>query len=227
MHSASRYEKLRRDLGAEVSLFEFPGFGETPPICYRNILHRYTLLLVEELQSCEYDYVIGHSMGGNILLRALSCMDCKATAILLSPVYRGVDLLKPLALLYPFLYAALLLVQKVHNPLTTFCIKCSALLTVNSWRLIDEQIVTDVRRASTLVALNSLIELAWDRWKATASMPQVHVVMGAADRLISRRKIESLPNVQIHYLHGVGHTALLEDYNALFQLLRRLMEKET
>lgn len=230
MHSKERYAKLKHDLEKSgtylVSLFEFPGFGDTPPKFYFNILNHYTKLLVAELQEKNYDYVIGHSMGGNILLRAMMQGQSRAKLMLLSPEYKGIDMLKPLVLLYPLIYISLFFIQKFKCPLTSFLIKCSAFLTINDWDKIDEQTISDARRASTLVALNTMIELALDNWQLTGKEwknGKVHLILGSADRIISKRKMNLLAkqfnDTQIHYIPEIGHTAVLENYNELLKIL--------
>ena len=121
MHSGKRYEKLKLGMEKsgkyEVVLYEFPGFGERRAKYYFNILEQYKNELEKELQSKKYDYVIGHSMGGNILLRILSDNFYGAKLILLSPEYGGIDILKPLIIFYPLLYIILFLVQKIKSTL--------------------------------------------------------------------------------------------------------------
>lgn len=230
MHSKERYAKLKHDMekygNCLVSLFEFPGFGETQPKYYFNILNQYTKLLVTELQENHYDYVVGHSMGGNLLLKALIQGQSRAKLTLLSPEYKGIDILKPLVVFYPIAYVLLFLIQKIKCPLTTFLIKCSAFLTINSWDKIDEQTILDVRRASTLVALNTMIELAWDNWRLSKhewKNGEVHLILGSADRIITKRKMnllaKQIKNIQIHCIQGIGHTAILENYEELLKTL--------
>ena len=234
MHSAKRYERLKEDLEKDgmydVVLYEFPGFGKTKPKYYFNILQRYKSELEKELQTKKYDYLIGHSMGGNILLRVLSGGYYQAKLILLSPEYGGIDLLKPLVVLYPIIYLVLYLVQKITCSVTTFLIKCTALFTINNWKKIDEQIVMDTRRASTIVALNTMIELAWDCWKIEKQAwenGKVYLIVGEGDRIIRRHKMEKLirqfDNIKVYEIPQIGHTAVLENYEELLKMLKELI----
>lgn len=235
MHSGKRYEQLKLDMEKsgkyEVVLYEFPGFGERRAKYYFNILEQYKNELEKELQSKKYDYVIGHSMGGNILLRILSDNFYGAKLILLSPEYGGIDILKPLIIFYPLLYIILFLVQKIKSPLTTFLIRMTALFTINDWEKIDEQIVFDTRRASTIVALNTMMELAWDSWKVGPKKwenGKSYLILGENDRIIKRNKMnrmmKQIPNIHVQNIPKIGHTAVVENYEELLKMLNIIME---
>ncbi|MBQ3496996.1 MAG: alpha/beta fold hydrolase, partial [Oscillospiraceae bacterium] len=234
MHSGKRYEKLKEDLekGGEVkvALHEFPGFGESRPTAYFRVLRRYERDMGKLLREREYDFVIGHSMGGNILLRALSDMECRPRLILLSPAYGGMNMLKPMVILYPFIYVGLFLTQKIECRLTDFLIKCAALLTINDRKKIDGQTIADVRRASALAALNTMMELAWDGWRVEPKKwtgRKVELILGENDRIITKRKMEKLAqalgDVNVHTIGGIGHTAVLENYDVLLEMLRGMV----
>lgn len=235
MHSGKRYEQLKLDMEKsgkyEVVIYEFPGFGESRAKYYFNILEQYKNELEKELQSKEYDYVIGHSMGGNILLRILSDNSYETKLILLSPEYGGIDILKPLIVFYPLLFVILFLVQKIKSPLTTFLIRMSALFTINDWKKIDEQIVLDTRRASTMVALNAMMELAWDSWNVAPKKwenGKIYLILGENDRIIKRNKMnrmmKQIPNIRVHCIPKIGHSAVLENYEELLKVLDIIME---
>lgn len=237
MHSAKRYIQLKEELEksgiGEVTLYEFPGFGESKPKYYFNVLRCYKKDVENELMENDYDYVIGHSMGGNILLRVMTERAYKTKLILLSPEYRGIDYLKPLIILYPLLYIPLLLVQKLKCSVTTFLIKCMAFLTINDWKKIDNIIVEDVRKASTLVALNTMIELAWDCWRVDRTKwknRKVNLIIGEKDRIILRYKMNKLKKefdeINIWCMQAIGHTAVLENYSELLEILQKILKGE-
>lgn len=228
MHSSMRYRRLQKDLEStgrfQIDLYEFPGFGASPPKYSRNILKRYATDLRQYLKENTFDIILSHSMGGNVLLKALLADSedvprCRKL-ILLSPVYGGVDCLKPLIFLYPVIPAGLRFLQL---PLAgcRLLVKLVSLLTINSWSDIDLRIIADARRADPKVAARTMMEMAFDRWKVkkTLDQDQVLLVLGAKDRVISKRKMEKLRRdlggCRVKVLKGIGHTAVVEDYQAL------------
>ena len=234
MHSAERYSKLADDiqkkLHCKVVLYEIPGFGETKPIRYTNLLKGYSDDLVSILCDNNYDYVIGHSMGGNLLLRALEKADVDSKLILLSPEYRGISYLKPLTILCPIMPLGLFALQKINCGLTDFFMKIIALLTVNRWAQIDDRIIIDSRSANPIVATVAMFELAWDAWRVTRSVwqkKQVSLILGQNDRIILKNKMRQLqrdlPCCNTYQLFGIGHTAVVEAYDELFNILKNII----
>lgn len=237
MHSKERYRRLKEDLEKnemfEVTLYEFSGFGKSKPEIYFNILQHYKKNIKKLLQERKFDYVIGHSMGGNILLRAMSEIHCRSNIVLLSPEYNGIHILKPLTILYPMLGIVMFCGQKIRCSITDFFIKCTAFLTINKWEKIDNLIIEDVRQASTLVALNTMMELTWDCWridKKTWNHRAVELIIGEYDRIISRNKIKRLirdvGDVKVHMINRIGHTAVVENYEELLKILLKIFERE-
>ena len=230
MHSSDRYIMLKRDmeklLECTVDLYEIPGFGKTKPICYSNLLHYYSLHVRDVIAENEYDYVIGHSMGGNILLRALDMIDTKANLILLSPEYMGISYLKPLTIFCPIMPLGLLILQKIECKFTTFIMKLIALLTVNKWQQIDDRIIKDSRRANALIATVAMFELAWDSWRITSDLwkeRKVNLLVGQNDRIILAKKMQLLRHdlccCELHQITGIGHTAVVEAYDELLKII--------
>lgn len=235
MHSADLYRKLKEDLENKglykVKLYEFPGFGDTPAGQYHHLMDYYTKLMEKELLENHYDYVIGHSMGGNILLRAMKNKKSNAKLILLSPEYNGITLLKPLMILAPIMPWMLYLFKKWSNPITIFLIKCMALFTINSWEKIDDQIVMDTRRAAPIVATCAMVELAWDNWRISKDEWKcggVELILGEKDRIITQGKMKRLRDdigdCHIYMIRDIGHTAVLEAYDKLSNILIKIMQ---
>lgn len=234
MHSADTYKKLKADLEKtgryEVTLYEFPGFGDSPAEKHFQVMKYYTQKLEMELAREAYDYVIGHSMGGNILLRAMADKDMDTRLILLSPEYNGIAVLKPVILFIPVVPLVLLLLKKVSCSFSTFLIKCMALFTINSWNHINDQIVLDTRKASPVVAACTMLELAWDGWRIGKDQwrcGKVSLILGEKDRIISRKKMKCLCDdlgvCQVYGIRKIGHTAVLEAYDRLFHTLMKIL----
>lgn len=234
LHSADMYKKLKADLekngSYQVKLYEFPGFGNTPVEKNHRLLDYYTRKIEKELVEGCYDCVIGHSMGGTILLRALAGKRSGAKLILLSPEYGGIALLKPFVIFMPVMPLALSLLKKGSCFITTFFIKCMALFTINRWEKIDDQIVIDAKRADPLVAACTMTELVWDNWRVKRGdrkYGKVQLILGERDRIITQRKMKCLCNdigkCHIHVIKGIGHTAVLEAYDKLLEILLKIV----
>ena len=234
MHSADLYKKLKEDLekkgSYKVKLYEFPGFGNTPAERGHKLLDYYTKKIEKELVEGCYDYAIGHSMGGNILLKALAGKELNTKLVLLSPEYGGIALLKPLVIFMPIMPLILYFFKKGPCLITTFFIKCMALFTINSWEKIGDQIVIDTKRAAPIVATCAMIELAWDNWRVNRGEWKcggVELILGERDRIIMQRKMKYLYNdiekCHVYVIKGIGHTAVLEAYNRLLKILLKIM----
>ncbi len=243
IHSAKRYQRLKKDLerlGAyHVELYEFPGFGDTPARYKRDILSGYVAEMRRYLNEHDFDGIVAHSMGGNVVLRAILGKDGvrrKPALVLLSPVYQGVGILKPLMLFYPLLFPGMWLLQRPFAG-CRLLVKLASLFTVNSWADIDERIVVDARRADTMVAVRTLWELTFDCWRVaknkgmkgnmTEKIPpcQVTLVWGKKDRVITKRSmallVGDLGGCDVRVFPEMGHTMVVEDYDELLKLFQK------
>ncbi len=230
MHSAARYEKLKEDLerraGVSVTLYEFPGFGDTPARYEKDILENYCRDLGRYLKAHDFDYVIGHSMGGAVALRAAAACLRETFWILLSPEYGGIPLLKPWAFVKPLVRPALDMAKR-KNRVCALVIKVMSLFTVNRYSRIDDRIVEDVRRADSGAACELMFELAKDRWSVKEDSGlggKMLLIIGEKDRLIPRPhmlRLKGQLGCEMDVLKGIGHTAVLEDYEGLLELLCR------
>lgn len=172
MHSAARYERLKRDLEEtglyEVVLYEFPGFGETPARYRSNILSRYVEDMKRFLKTGDFDAAMGHSMGGYVVLRAACEEGTGIPLVLMSPVYGGLGFLKPFVIIYPLVVLG---IRFLRLPVrgTAFLIRLFSLFTINRWEAVDRRIIEDARRADPQVAARTLFEMAFDRWTVADS----------------------------------------------------------
>lgn len=230
LHSADRYRKLKNDLekkcDCEVTLYQLPGFGGVPAKKKICVLPYYTKLLKKELEK-QYDCMIGHSMGGNVLLKAMSPA-VSSKLILLSPAYGGIPLLKPMTVLFPILPLGLFIIKMYPCLLTDFLIRCMAGVTINSRDKIDTQIFKDVRRADVFVSVSTLFELVWDTWKIDKRQwknREVVLVIGEKDRVIRAGRIRRFcgepGGCTVYCIKGIGHTAVLEAYDDLLETLEK------
>lgn len=254
LHSAKRYERLKRELeqdgNCNVTLWEFPGFGDTPAHLRTSILKHYaqdveTLLRrgrQEEASKREplgkkafdggtskrekFDVLIGHSMGGNILLRAAVSCSYTGKLILLNPEYGGIPAFRPFSFLSPLLFI-FLLCTRLPRPLTEPVIRLAALLTVNRADLVDERLIDDARRADPAAAAVLFAELAWDRYRiprGTVFSEKPVLLISSEDRLIPaghmRLLRRELGDCTAIVFKGIGHTIVLEDYGRLVAILK-------
>ncbi len=232
MHSAARYEKLKKDLekegNCEVLLYEFPGFGATKAKYKKNIMEHYAEDMKIYLRENAFDMIIAHSLGGNIVLKALYRNESDLKLVLLSPEYAGIPLLKPMVILAPLVWLGLWL-AKLPGKVSDFFIKLLALFTVNKWKDIDGQIITDVRRADVCVSTKLMFRLAYDSWRLPEDyqlQQKVLLCIGEKDRIILRSHMEwlkaELKNCEWKCFQGIGHTAVLEDYETLLKTIKEI-----
>ena len=233
MHSAARYGRLKRDLenqrACHVELYEFSGFGDTPVKYKRNILDNYVKAMKTYISCHEFDVIIAHSMGGNIVLKAVTQENLKCKKlVLLSPVYKGIEFLKPFLFLYPLGIGGINFL-KCPCWSSDFLIKIMSLLTINHWRDIDKQILLDVRKVDSRVAARSLFELAFDSWKVkdNAFCCKVNLLLGEKDRVISKKKMRNLQQdlggCKVQVFPNIGHTAVTEDYERFFDTIAKII----
>ncbi len=240
MHSARRYAKLKDALEAygniQVTLYEFPGFGETPAKNRdkkhaHDIMAEYLEDLKSYLKSHHFDYIIGHSMGGNLALRAVAENHSQEALILLSPEYEGIALLKPLIFIRPLVRAALRFAAR-KNLAGIFFIKLASLLTVNKLSKIDDLMIRDAWQADKETAEELMFELAFDKWNVGPAYKPgrtMLLIIGEKDRIIPRSHMSDLKNhvagCKMYVMKGIGHTAVLEDYEGLLKVLLRWVDK--
>lgn len=233
LHSASRYVKLKEALerweNVQVTLYEFPGFGDTPARYGKGILKHYTKDMIHYLRENPFDYIIAHSMGGNVALKAVSSLRLDCRLILINPVYRGIPALGFLLPAAPFLLLGLELI-KIHSPFCDFLIKLGALLTVNCWSQLDELVLKDARRADAWTAAALVFEMAFDRFRLKgATQPACNTLLfiSQKDRVIPRRHMkwlyQDLKKRKMVVFKGIGHTPAVEDFEELVrQILRHI-----
>lgn len=240
MHSAARYRRLKRDLErlgiCRAELYEFPGFGDTPARYKRRILAHYAVDMGQYLKEHSFDGILAHSMGGNVVLRAVLEGDREEKIMLMSPVYQGIGLRIGGLFFYPAISVGLRLLQ-IPCMGTGFLIRLLSLFTINRFSAVDRQIVSDVRRADAAVAARTLEEMIFDRWRVdrwrkagSGGNSKVTLLLGRRDRVISQRHMKVLGKDlgdrlgKVEILEGIGHTAVLEDYDGLLQAVCRWID---
>ncbi len=227
MHSYKRYVKLAEDLSsvATVALVTLSGFGGTKCHVKENIIDAYVKDMVEYLDENECDLIIGHSLGGNIVLKTLEASsNIKSSVLLLNPAYFGIDQAK-FIVKFPRLNNLFFSMRcKLPRFICKPFIKIFTLISVNKYSLIDDILIDDVRSAQPLTATQLIKELAVDTWRASENIKNnITVVMSEKDRIISSAKIrvllKDLKNARLITFKKTGHTSILENYDDVLKIV--------
>lgn len=230
MHSSERYVKLAKELESDCSctILDLPGFGGSNSIAKWNIIEAYTNEMITLLSKEKFDILIGHSLGGAIILRVLEKMSDKylGDVILASPSYCGINHLKPIAFFVP-INAFLFKIQSMCPRIVSApFIKVVGLLSVNKWDLIDDVLINDSRKANAWTAAVLMYELAFDKWrtKNLANIEKIRIINSKKDRIILDEKISvlktDLKTFQLIEIPDVGHTTVLEAYDEFVKIIR-------
>lgn len=233
MHSAARYQPLKDELAEyEGGCYEFPGFGDTPPVFKGRILDCYAKELAIYLRTHETDLIIAHSMGGAVLLRTLNryLPEEEYTVILLNPVYGGVPKLLPAVVLLPAVWAGLWILRHLPFSFSRWVYRVFSLATINHWKNIDELISIDAKKADPFTAAFLLAEMALDRFSTGLLKSHIWLVVSGKDRILSRKSLKRLR----HDLGGcgwieyprTGHTPVAEAFDKVLEDIRRVSETD-
>lgn len=232
LNSAERYLTLSEKLSkfGNVDIYEFEGFGNTK-FEYKsfNILKYYEDSLKEFLKGKRYDLIITHSMGGNILLKALNSSRLEINHVILSnTAYNGVPLLKPIAWIIPvniFLFSIIkILPENLIKPI----LKKISLLTIQDTKYFDDIMFRDILKCNPIVASISLFQLTFDNFRFTKTDNQNSikfiVTYSDGDRIIplrnTRKLIEDLCNPTVKVFKNIGHTVALEAEHEYYELIK-------
>ncbi|MEG1567848.1 MAG: alpha/beta hydrolase [Anaerovoracaceae bacterium] len=233
MHSANRYIGLAKRLsGCKVDLVDLPGFGCNKYVGkVEEVEHIHIAYLTELLVNNKYDFVIAHSWGAYILLRTVPLLDksAKPNIILLNPVYGKNNKLKVLVPMEKFIGWIFSMQKRLPFWLIKIPTKISALLTINRWSLIDDNIVLDARRANPYIAAHLLSVMACNNWilENKSSYMKSYLIYSDKDRVIEKANIENLctalqPTI-FKVFHGVGHTLVIEKFEELAILIEQII----
>ncbi len=231
IHSYKRYIKLAEDLSsvATIELVKLPGFGNTKCDVKENITSYYVEEFIKLLDKNEYDLIIGHSLGANVILRALESCSVRSKILLLNPSYYGIDHLKFIARFEKFNTMFFNLQSKLPRFICKPFIKVLGLTSINKYSLVDDMLVDDVRSAQPDVAALLLKEIAFDTWRASKNIESdITVVVSKKDRLISQKNneilVKDLENFKLITFEKSGHTCIVENYDDVLEIVLELLE---
>lgn len=238
LHSAERYFELAERLSkfTDVDIYEFEGFGGTK-FKYRalNILEYYVEKLENYLAGKEYDIVVTHSMGGNILLKVLSKTNYKFNHVILSnTAYLGLPLLKPVVWMLPVTMLSFCVTKFIPRWVTKPIFGKISLLTIQNPKYFDEIMFKDVLRCNSIVAAITIFQLAFDRFKFVKNTRNNEidfvVTYSENDRVIplknTQKLINDLRNPSVKEFKNIGHTVALEARDDYYQMIKDIMDRE-
>ncbi len=237
MHSSCGYktigDKLLSMYDCELYLFDSPSFGINKPITYKKMLDTHGKILSKLIHKHEFDLIIGHSMGGSLVIRAVENLRFKKIPkiILACPEYYGINKFIPFAFT-PRLLAILVSFLKRYGSkkfLTKFVKKLSTLYVKDS-NLIDEDIVNIVVNSHSLGSMRLLRELAFDRHriKDPTNFSKTLLIISEDDAIISKKKIKMLIKdgqiPQIGKFNNIFHTPVIECSDDFFEKIVDFIE---
>lgn len=238
LHSAKRYFELAERLSefADVDIYEFEGFGKTK-FNYKtvNILDYYVKKLQNYLKEMEYDIVITHSMGGNVLLKVLSNSNCKISNVILSnTVYQGLPILKPIVWILPITVLSLWVPKVIPKRLIKPILRKISLLTIQEPKYFDDIMFEDALRCNAIVAAITIFQLAFDRFRFIQETQNDEIIFivtySEKDRVIPLRNTQKLikdlrfPIVKEY--KNIGHTVVLEAQDDYYQMIKEIIDIE-
>lgn len=227
MHSYKRYEKLAQDLSDKmcVSLVTLYGFGGTSCDIKQNIIDEYIKYLIDFLKYNRFDLIIGHSLGGNLILKMLESDDSiDSKILLLNPAYNGIDSMKYASHFLPVFHFLFILQKKIPLIIAKPLIKIASLISINRYSLIDDICVDDIRSINPYTAKQLMKELAFDEWQVTKPYRnEITIVMSENDRLIKKNKLQKLHSdlntSKLIIFKNIGHTSVIENYDDVYNLI--------
>lgn len=232
-HSKDRYQALSQLLqNCHCDLVDLPGFGEHHFTGNVDDIEEIHINFVrKQLNQLDYDYIIAHSWGGRVALKALSSeeINSSATLILLNPAY-GKNRRLTLLGKSKFVMAPIFSLQKnLPLCLVKFPIKVAALCSINRWKLIDDMIIDDARRANPQVATEILHKMATSSCHLSPShiKNEIFLIYSNKDRAISKNCFQELQqdlNPKTRVIQGVGHTLVLESLDNLEKELNSIIK---
>ncbi|MFI3253553.1 MAG: alpha/beta hydrolase [Eubacteriales bacterium] len=230
-HSKKRFQRLCADLSQfSCKAIDLPGFGDHK---FSGDLHKIEeihIAYVKEILEEGFDFVISHSWGCRIVLQALS--SSATVAIMLNPAYGDNQQLKILKDREKVLEAIFTMSHKAPDFLTTVPIKIAALPSVNHYGQVDDIIVEDARKSDPQVSAK-IVEIMCNKpfftnkWNFPS---QVHLLYSDQDRVISPSCFQDFINDLSPYTHffpQVGHTLILEVYEALRLKITNILQLYT
>lgn len=232
MSSSKIYMKFAKYLEKEcdITLIDLPGFGEEKfskeLLKGNNFLEFYKLEIVKLLEKEKFDIIVGHSLGSNLILKAIDDFNFKGRVILLNPCYNGIDFLRFIYLLTSINRLLFKIKSLLPRWIVKPFIKLFSLLSINKWSLIDDMIIDDVRVADPYVAYKVMNELVFDKWrfKNKNNIRNITIIKGEKDRLIKEEKInilmKDIRECRLVKLRNTGHTTIVEDYDKFIKIFK-------
>ena len=227
-HSNARYMGLAMSLVKHnVINYNLSGFGGETPKYRHNILDNYVTEIKGHLYNNNYDVIIAHSMGANIILKALDGKKFKGKIILIDPVYSGIGLLK---LCTPFMYSMYLL-NILPKFITKPILKLVSLFTINEFKYMDNLLFKDIYRADVHTTISTFRDMTKDTFRVInwVNENRVYLIRGKKDRVIPKKTTNLLKRdlgIDDFYLFDCGHSPMLESEDEFLSVIKFIVDGE-
>ena len=229
--SAKRYKNIKEfiemNTSYKVTLYECPGFGETELDSYKE--HPFNIY-VKEIRRLiafeDYEYIIGHSMGANLILRAVDGMVTNSELILINPVYYNLIKLLPITLITPVLplmwlvlqFSKMRTIKKIGKPLLH--------LMFNDVNKCDNLFFRDLRNPKFSLMVETLFTMIFSNWrfpKIQHKVNKTNIIVSGNDKLIDMRSIDMLENdvanCERFIIEDGSHMSIMENYEDICNIL--------
>lgn len=231
MNSSIMYNRVKDDLSDKVNVttIDLPGFGGTKSLYKFDLIDHYVGYVHNILITKEFDVVVCHSMACLIILKLLSKYDnFKFDIVLFNPACKCKKYLRYNFLLLPIIYVLFKMKDILPVFITKPFIKLFALVSVNDYTKINDELITSIINTDTRVAIVLLYELTHSKFILNKKLyNKCLIVISEKDRIVENRetiKLKSnLINSNIIELHSVGHTTVLEDYYSFIRVIRTII----
>lgn len=232
MNSSIMYNRVKNDLKdkANVTTIDLPGFGGTKTLYKFDLIDSYVEYVHNILITKEFDVVVCHSMACLIILKLLSKYDnFKFDIVLFNPACKCKKYLEYSFLLLPIIYVLFKMKDTLPVFITKPFIKLFALVSVNDYNKINDELITSIINTDTCTAIVLLYELTHSKFTVNKKLyNKCLIVISEKDRIVENREIiklkSSLVNSNIIELNSVGHTVVLEDYYSFIRIVSMIIQ---
>ncbi len=237
LHNSTSYfdfsKKLMSKCDCEVHLFNVPSFGCKKTVTCNNMLNTFGKMLGNYMATEKYDLMIGHSMGGQLIIRGLEDLkiDKIPKVILVNPEYYGVNMFKPFCITPNFSAFLFDNLKKAPDFVKYPIAKALTSFFFISYELIDDTLIDIALTSEPKGAFFMLRELALDkrRIKNNSNFINTIVVYSEYDKIISRKKIKMLMkdgNIKkLIVIKSIGHITVFEAEEKLLNIAVNFLKK--
>lgn len=213
LHTVDTLKSLQEDLSmCEVTLWNICGLDDNTYTSKEGMCYS----LEEHLLVNQYDLIVAHSYGCNILLNVkLNLVSTKV--VLLNPVYDNFKWYVGISV--SLMGIGLPILKKIYEKYG-LCklIRILASFTCNNLELIDDRLLTGFNK-SNLRTLSEILSVL--SWRVNLSCDKYTIVHSLRDRLLTKpvRLLQEIPCD--YYEVSNGHTSFLENKDEILDIMFR------